>query len=310
MTLSSCAIFNPYETVNSDNKNKGCAYYLTTDVGEYKAKTLYFFGHEVSSLEEAVQNGSTYKYSWVDRAGNSGFSSRFAEAKDNCQTVTFDESSKEVKPTTCAFWFYEFSSLRSIQGIRNLDTSEVISMEWMFYGCSSLTNIDLSGFNTSNVKNIFHMFEKCSSLTSLDFSSFDTFNVKNMSCMFQDCSSLTSLNISNFDTSKVTHMLFMFFNCSNLTSLDLSNFDTSNVIQMGGMFQMSNSSNKLKTIYVSEKFIVCQDAETDNMFNRCNSLIGGAGTAFDSSHIDRLGACIDQQGGKQWGVNKGYFTEK
>ena len=37
-------------------------------------------------------------------------------------------------------------------------------MACMFYGCSSLTNIDLSNFNTNNVTNMSWMFDECSKL--------------------------------------------------------------------------------------------------------------------------------------------------
>ncbi|MDY3026021.1 MAG: BspA family leucine-rich repeat surface protein, partial [Candidatus Faecivicinus sp.] len=53
----------------------------------------------------------------------------------------------------------------------------------------------------------------CSSLTSLDVSGFDTSNVTIMSWMFAGCSSLTSLDVSSFDTSKVTNMWWMFDGC-------------------------------------------------------------------------------------------------
>ena len=47
------------------------------------------------------------------------------------------------------------------------DTSEITSMEKMFYGCKSLTSLDLSNFDTSVVTNMSGMFYDCSSLTSL-----------------------------------------------------------------------------------------------------------------------------------------------
>jgi surface protein len=50
----------------------------------------------------------------------------------------------------------------------------------MFENCSSLTSIDLSGFDTSSATEIRYMFENCSSLTSLDLSSFDTRSVTDM----------------------------------------------------------------------------------------------------------------------------------
>ena len=57
----------------------------------------------------------------------------------------------------------------------------------MFYGCASLTNINLSNFNTQNVTNMDNMFSGCNSLKSLDLSNFNTQNVTNMSDMFSYC---------------------------------------------------------------------------------------------------------------------------
>ena len=54
----------------------------------------------------------------------------------------------------------------------------------VFYGCSSLININLSNFNTNNVTDMSDMFRNCSSLTSLNLSNFNTNNVTNMRGMF------------------------------------------------------------------------------------------------------------------------------
>ena len=40
-------------------------------------------------------------------------------------------------------------------------------MEYMFYDCKSLTNLNLSNFNTQNITNMIDMFENCISLTNL-----------------------------------------------------------------------------------------------------------------------------------------------
>ena len=69
----------------------------------------------------------------------------------------------------------------------------------MFYGCSSLTNINLSSFNTNNVTNMRCMFSGCSSLTNIDLSNFNTNNVTDIGFMFSDCSSLTKNNIITKD---------------------------------------------------------------------------------------------------------------
>ena len=122
------------------------------------------------------------------------------------------------------------------------------SMYGMFYNCSNLTSLDLSGFDTSKVTDMSSMFSNCSNLTSLDLSGFDTSQVTNMADMFRSCRNLTSLDLSGFDTSQVTNMLNMFQYCSNLTSLDLSGFDTSQVTNMSSMF--SNCDN-LRLLVIS-----------------------------------------------------------
>ena len=80
-------------------------------------------------------------------------------------------------------------------------------MSFMFLGCSSLTTLNLCGFNTSNVTNMSSMFCDCSSLTSLDLSSFNTSNVTKMSSMFYNCLKLqTQINIMNAGTTSYSGM--------------------------------------------------------------------------------------------------------
>ena len=86
----------------------------------------------------------------------------------------------------------------------------------MFYGCSELTNLNLSKFNTDKVTNMYCMFGNCSSLTNLNLSNFNTSGVTNMSWMFDNCSKLSVLNLSNFNTDKVTNIRYMsgmFYKC-------------------------------------------------------------------------------------------------
>ena len=59
-----------------------------------------------------------------------------------------------------------------------------------------------------------YIFEGCSSLKQLNLSNFNTNNVTNMNCMFHKCSSLTDLNISNFNTDNVTDMRDMLYRCT------------------------------------------------------------------------------------------------
>ena len=131
--------------------------------------------------------------------------------------------------------FRDLKKLKTIQGLENLDTSQVTDMSNMFLSCVDLTYLDVSHFDTSKVTNMEQMFSYCKNLTSLDLSHFDTSKVTFMHFMFEDCWGLTNLDVSRLDTSQVTDMHEMFADCKNLTSLDLSSFDTSKVTDAYGM---------------------------------------------------------------------------
>ena len=61
-------------------------------------------------------------------------------------------------------------------------------MGGMFWGCSSLKEINLSNFNTNNVTKMYRMFYGCSSLKEINLSNFNTNNVTDMGGMFCGCS--------------------------------------------------------------------------------------------------------------------------
>lgn len=114
---------------------------------------------------------------------------------------------------------------------------------------------------------------------------------------FTDC---TSFDLTKLNTANVTNMTNMFYGCSSLTSLDISMFNTSSVTNSSRMFQ---GCSALVTIVTSNLFVTSQITTSGNMFNGCVSLVGGAGTAFNSSYIDKTYARIDNPPG-----NPGYFT--
>ena len=143
----------------------------------------------------------------------------------------------EIAPNPdVSYMFAHFTNLEKIDFGNCFDTSNVTDMNGMFYGCSSLTSLNLTGFDTSNVTNMAYMFSGCSNLTSLNLTGFDTSNVTSMSYMFSRCGSLTSLDLTGFDTSNVRNMTGMFSDCSSLVSLDLTSFDTANVVTAEYMF--------------------------------------------------------------------------
>ena len=189
-----------------------------------------------------------------------------------------------VAPKTTLNWFAVFNKLEEIEGLNLLDTSSVTNMNGMFYGCSSLTTLDLNGFDTSNVTSMYGMFYGCSSLTTLDLSGFDTSNVVNMREMFNQCSSLTTLDLSSFDTSSVTDMYYMFNDCSSLTSLDLSSFDTSGVTSMSDMFDNCYSLTALDV----SGFNTINVTSMNSMFASCSSLTTLDLSGFNAGNLNDI----------------------
>lgn len=212
------------------------------------------------------------------------------------KTVVFKRNFRDARPTTCLLWFGFCTNLTSIEGLENLNTSEVTSMDYMFYKCGQLRALDLSGFNTEKVKNMADMFGNCKNLEMLNLSSFKTNNLTNMSRMFSECNKIAQLDMSGFNTSGVKALDQVFKNCSALKSLDLSSFDTKWVTEMSSLFENCQS---LQTIYVSDRFSIFMVKNSTNMFRSCNNLKGA--TAF---------ADIQEKEKARANYVDGYFTKK
>ena len=239
--------------------------------------------------------------------------------------VVFKAGFRDETHTTCSKWFSGCTNLTSIEGIENLNTSNVKYMNEMFGQCSNLETLDLSHFNTEKVGNMSNMFNGCTKLHDLNISSFNTENVTNMYGMFYGCSSLDSLDLSHFNTRNVRKdgMNYMFNGCSSLSYLNVSNFTTDKPgMQLDGLFQgcsslqtldlssfdtggassvtdMFDGCSALQTIYVSDLFKFNNNSvSSSNMFRDCRSLKGAI--SFEASTKDKTYA----------NFKSGYLTKK
>ena len=73
-----------------------------------------------------------------------------------------------------AYMFYRIYKMTSIYFTNKLDSKKIRNMEYMFYFCDSLENIDLSNLNTENVLNMQYIFNHCIKLEILNLSTFNT----------------------------------------------------------------------------------------------------------------------------------------
>ena len=286
---------------------------LRIDLSNFNTSNVYNMGGMFSSSQATTLDLSNFDTSKVTNMGGM-FQHSQATTLDlsnfdtsnvtnmqcmlcDSQATTIDVSHFDTSNVTnmnSMFW----NSKAITIDVSHFDTSKVTNMNVMF-GNSQATTIDVSHFDTSNVTNMQGMFQH-SQATIIDVSNFDTSNVTNMQCMFCDSKAAT-LDLSNFDTSNVTNMQGMFWK-SQATTLDVSNFDTSNVTNMEVMFAYMTN---LKTIYASSKFVTTSVTSSTSMFEKSTNLVGGAGTKYNKSYLDKAYARID--GGTS---NPGYFTEK
>ena len=244
------------------------------------------------------------------------------ETNDSEGYLTIDGVKKIIPANSIKGFMFQKGFSNGNSGISSFrllvtNTSGLTSIGYMFQGCSSLTSLDVSGFDTSSVTNMSAVFWGCSSLTSIDVSGFDTSAATAMAYMFIDCGSLTSLDVSGFDTSSVTNMVSMFRGCTSLTSLDLSNFDTTAVTDMTYMFGGSSAltslllgQNFFKTSAVTIiDFSSCskwtnETVVTSLVTNSIDRVAAGLNTLTLQLHANTKAALTDEQ--KATITNKGY----
>ncbi len=260
---------------------------------------------------------TTLNLSSFDTSSVTNMESMFSWSK----VIILDLSNFDTSNVTSMEAMFDGSQATTLD-VSNFNTSKVINMECMFRD-SQATTLDLSHFDTSKVTNMQYMFSN-NKAKNINLTNFDTSNITNMEYMFWNSNAII-LDLSSFDTSKVTDMSFMFFQ-SQASSIDISHFDTSKVTNMGSMFReskvvtidvssfdtsnvtnmnfMFSSMKNLKTIYTSDKFKTNKVTSGEYMFTNSTNLVGGAGTKYNSSYVDKTYAHID--GGTS---NPGYFTD-
>ncbi len=279
----------------------------------------YRYGQEI----EGYYADNTYGWKNKD---NDGWAVILTDLNSTDDVNTKICSTINGKPVNIANHMFCNSQAKHIN-VSDWDVSNIEDMAGMFKNISNVESLDLSNWDTSNLKKMNSMFNETKSLKKIDLSSFDTSNVNDMEFLFSGNESLEEINVSNFNLSKVTSLRYMFYINSSLKKITFDNWDTSNIINMEGMFYFDEAlesldlsnfdtskvenmkfmftyATSLKKIFVSDKFKINNVTDSADMFNNVRLLVGGNGTVFDSYHIDKEYARIDEPG------KPGYFTRK
>ena len=225
---------------------------------------------------------SMYEHAWVDTAGNAYADSNEMLAA-NAARPSGAETFVRLQATegwrlcgTCE-WKIDADAL-IVRPAPGATRGTLNSWGWLntcpwSYGASWVTSVRIEpGVSTVTCDSMFLNFQE---LASVDLSGLDTSNVANMREMFAGCASLLAVDLSGLDFSQVADASMMFGNCG-----------------------------ELRKIYVAQAFPgIPAAAASENMFQGCAALSGGAGTAFDAAHVDAARARLD--GGA---ANPGYFA--
>ena len=154
---------------------------------KYTDGTLSFkYGYKKTpgKNEYLMNEGKNAPQWYTDHIASDGTNSEITK-------VVFDKMFSVTRPTSCYKWFYGLNRLDNIEGIENLNTSEVKNMSGMFGLCESLTSLELAHFDTQKVADMSYMFSGAEKLQTIYVS--DQFVLQNgikSQQMFYGCKSL------------------------------------------------------------------------------------------------------------------------
>ena len=198
-------------------------------VADWNVENVKYMGSMFSDCSGLTSlDISRWKVCNLDDGGGSALASMFYGCS-NLTTLALPNFQGKISNTR--YMFKNCSKLETLtlplgflsQGFSYSSNFAGPLMSEMFYGCSSLTNLDVSGWNVSGVYSMEQLFYNCSSLTNLDVSRWDVSKVKEMEKMFYNCSSLTSLDLAGWDLSIEKYSLVdMFTGCSELSAVNLT----------------------------------------------------------------------------------------
>lgn len=217
---------------------------------------------------EYVNGQYTYRYmqegtynSW-NNMENDGWGVKLTNNNSTAPVNTTLCTTINNKPIVSMDYMFQSSKTTSID-FSSFNTSNVTSMQSMFFEMDNIDTIDLSTLDTSKVTNMQYLFAY-NKANNIILTNFNTSNVTNMFDMFYLANNITNLDVSSFNTSKVTNMSSMFYGLDNLKNLDLSSFDTSRVTNMGSMF----GSNKLDKLNISNFNFTSLQGSTNSLLDR------------------------------------------
>lgn len=202
--------------------NAGVSSSENTRVIESSVAESSFLAPQDTWYTSTIDKASIQKISIQKATSNPMYSS------ENAAAETWDASEKQDRTIVCkiegstlyiyacgvkkiqlntdaSYTFAGFTNVTEISGLELIDTSQTMSMSWMFGDCNNLTAIDIpEEWNSSGVIDMSYMFYNDSMLTSANITELDMESVEDTSYMFGFCKNLTSVNMEDWS---ILHLL-------------------------------------------------------------------------------------------------------
>lgn len=219
---------------------EGCSSLTNVDLNGYSIKN-------VNNLSAIFRECSSLESINLSRWKNNNITSLFG-VFSGCTSLTNISGLQNWNTSNVTSMIQTFNdcyvlSDSVLNSISNWDISNVSSFAGMFQDCRAIESVDfISNWYLNPLLpsiGISSMFFGCESLTSIDLSHWNTSNVTLMNRMFANCPSLNSVNTTGWDTSNVTTMQLMFFGDTNL-KIDVSHFNMESVANVDRMFGNCN----------------------------------------------------------------------
>ena len=252
---------------------------------------------DLSSFDSSNVTNMSYMFSYLGESTSSGIDLDLSSFdSSNVKYLDYIIQDSGVKKINISDWnfsnyegyfgpLYDFFGDKSYKFLEEIIARNMtITSTSLYYAFRTYTSptkkIDISGINMVNgITSMTKMFMGNKKLTEIiGLNDLDVTNTTSMNQMFQELESIEELDISEWNIANASNIQFMFQKCPNL-----------------------------KTIYVNpEKWNTDGATNSSDMFYNDISLVGGAGTTFDSNHVDKEYARVD--GGPD-SDTPGYLTD-
>ncbi|MBQ1483099.1 MAG: BspA family leucine-rich repeat surface protein [Erysipelotrichaceae bacterium] len=149
-----------------------------------------------------------------------------------------------------SYMFGNSPVLNAIEGIGQIDVSNVTDMDHLFFGCRSLTALQIGGWDTSKVTDFSGVFAYCESLKTLNLRTWDVSEGILFEDMFSHCLVLASTgNLSAWDLGSASDISGMFSYCPKLRNVgDLSAWNTSQITDLSGLFSGCSNLSSIGSV--------------------------------------------------------------